>query len=143
MIIHLTEHFTTLIMETITSENYRKGLALLNQLHGGMAGEALVNNLQDICPDFVDMTIEWAMQGIMARPGLDLLTREYLLVASCVTMGHTVPQLKAHIDAAIKLGGSKEQIVEVILQMIFYAGGASVSNALSHAKEVFKEHQLI
>jgi 4-carboxymuconolactone decarboxylase len=125
------------------SENYQNGLALLNQLHGGMAGEALVNNLKDICPDFVDMTIEWATQGIMARPGLDLLVREYLLIASCVTIGHVVPQLKAHIDAAIKLGGSKEQIVEVILQMMFYAGGASVSNALSHAKEVFQEHQLI
>lgn len=125
------------------SENYQKGLALLNQLHGGMAGEALVNNLKDICPDFVDMTIEWATQGIMARPGLDLLVREYLLIASCVTLGHAVPQLKAHIDAAIKLGGSKEQIVEVILQMMFYAGGAAVSNALSHAKEVFQEHGLL
>ncbi len=125
------------------SENYQKGLALLNQLHGGMAGEALVNNLKDICPDFVDMTIEWATQGIMARPGLDLLVREYLLIASCVTIGHVVPQLKAHIDAAIKLGGSKETIVEVILQTMFYAGGAAVSNALSHAKEVFQEHGLL
>jgi len=130
-------------MENTKSADYYKGLALLNQLHGGMAGEALVNNLKDICPDFVDMTAEWAMQGIMARPGLDLLTREYLLIASCVTLGHTVPQLKAHIDAAIKLGASKQQIVEVILQMLFYAGGAAVSNALSHAKEVFQEHGLI
>ena len=127
-------------METIKSETYQKGLALLNQLHGGQAGEQLVNNLQDICPDFVDMTIEWAMQGIMARPGLDLLTREYLLIAACTTLGHTVPQLKAHIDAALKLGASKQQIVEVILQMSFYAGGAAVSNALAHAKEVFNNH---
>src|ERR1700749_545725 len=130
-----------LIMDKMKSENNQKGLALLNQLHGGMAGEALVNNLKDICPDFVDMTIEWAMQGIMARPGLDLLTREYLLIASCTTLGHTVPQLKAHIDAALKLGATKEQIVEVILQMTFYAGGAAVSNALSHAKEVFQDHK--
>jgi len=127
-------------MENNKSENYQKGLALLNQLHGGQAGEQLVNNLQDICPDFVDMTIEWAMQGVMARPGLDLLTREFLLIASCTTLGHAVPQLKAHIDAALKLGASKQQIVEVILQMTFYAGGAAVSNALAHAKEVFNNH---
>lgn len=128
-------------MKTTKSDTYEKGLALLNQLHGGKAGEALVNNLKDICPDFVDMTIEWAMQGIMARPGLDLLTREYLLIASCTTLGHAVPQLKAHIDAALKLGGTKAQIVEVILQMTFYAGGAAVSNALSHAKEVFQNYK--
>jgi 4-carboxymuconolactone decarboxylase len=118
-------------------------MALLNQLHGSGSGEALVENLKDICPDFVDMSIEWAMQGIMARPGLDLLTREYLVISSCVTLGHAVPQLKAHIDAAIKLGGTKEQIVEVILQVLFYAGGAAVSNALAHAKDVFREHHLI
>jgi 4-carboxymuconolactone decarboxylase len=128
-------------MENQKSETYQKGLALLNQLHGGQAGEQLVNNLKDICPDFVDMTVEWAMQGIMGRPGLDLLTREYLLIASCTTLGHTVSQLKAHIDAALKLGASKQQIIEVILQMTFYAGGAAVSNALSHAKEVFQSHE--
>ena len=122
------------------SETYKKGLALFNQLHGGQAGEALVENLKEICPDFADMTIEWAMQGIMARPGLDLLTREYLLIASCTTLGHPVPQLKAHIDAALHLGATKEKIVEVILQMTFYAGGAAVSNALSHAREVFQAH---
>ena len=130
-------------MEPQKSDTYKKGLALLNQLHGKGTGEALMDNLQDVCPDFVDMTIEWAMQGIMARPGLDLLTREYLVISSCVTLGHAVPQLKAHIDAALKLGATKEQIVEVILQGLFYAGGAAVSNALAHAKEVFKEHHLI
>jgi len=124
-------------IEMERSETYQKGLLLLNQLHGGQAGEQLVNNLKDICPDFVDMTVEWAIQGIMARPGLDLLTREFLLIASCTTLGHAMPQLKAHIGAAIKLEASKEQIVEVILQMTFYAGGAAVSNALNVAKEVF------
>src|SRR6185369_15716379 len=107
--------------------------------HGERAGAQLVDNLKDICPDFVDMTIEWAMAGIMGRPGLDLLTREYLLIASCVTLGHAVPQLRAHIASAMKLGATKEQIVEVILQMTFYAGGAAVANALNIAGELFKE----
>jgi 4-carboxymuconolactone decarboxylase len=125
------------------TEEYHAGLALLNRLHGGHAGEQLVNNLKSICPDFVDMTVLWATQGIMARPGLDLLTREYLLIASCTTLGHAMPQLRAHIDAAINLGGTKEQIVEVILQMIFYAGGVAVSNALAVAKEVFEQHSML
>jgi 4-carboxymuconolactone decarboxylase len=127
-------------MENNKTEAYQKGLELLNHLHGGHAGEQLVNNLKGVCPDFVDMTMEWAMQGIMARPGLDLVTREYLLIASCTTLGHAVPQLKAHIDAALKIGGTKQQVIEVILQMTFYAGGAAVSNALSIAKEVFEQY---
>ena len=130
-------------MEKNHSLSYQKGLSLFNRLHGGQAGEQLVKNLKDVCPDFVNMTIEWAMDGIMARPGIDLLTREYLLIASCTTLGYAVPQLKAHIDAALKLGGTKEQIVEVILQMLFYAGGAATSNALSVAKEVFETRVML
>jgi 4-carboxymuconolactone decarboxylase len=124
-------------MENNHSLSYQQGLSLFNKLHVGQAGEQLVNNLKDVCPDFVNMTIEWVTHGIMGRPGLDLLMREYLLIVSCTTLGYAMPQLKAHIDAALKLGGTKEQIVEVILQMLFYAGGAATSNALSVAKEVF------
>jgi 4-carboxymuconolactone decarboxylase len=121
------------------SENYQKCMALLEQLHGGHAGEQMVKELEDTCPDFVDMTVEWAMAGIMGRPGLDLLTREFLIIASCVTMGNVTPQLKAHIDSALKLGATREQIVEVILTTLFYAGGALTSNALRAAKEVFEQ----
>lgn len=123
-----------------TSDTYANGLELLNQLHGGEAGEQMVEAMKDICPDFSTMTIEWAMAGIMGRPGLDLLTREYVVIASCVTLGHATPQLRAHIAAALKLGATKQQIVEVILQNLFYAGGAAVANALSAAKEVFATH---
>src|SRR5690242_14733808 len=115
------------------TDTYQKGLALLNKLHGGHAGEQMIEAMKGICPDFATMSIEWAMGGIMARPGLDLLTREYVLIASCVTLGHAVPQLRAHIASALKLGASCEKVVEVILQMTFYAGGAAVANALHAA----------
>ena len=124
-----------------TNEVYEKGLALLNQLHGGQTGEQMVEAMRDVCPDFATMTIEWAMAGIMARPGLDLLTRELLLVASCATLGHAMPQLRAHIDAAMKLGATRQQIVETLLQLMFYAGGAAVANALSVAGEVFRSRR--
>jgi len=123
-----------------TDDTYQKGLALLNRLHGGEAGEQMVNAMNDICPDFSTITIEWAMAGIMGRPGLTLLLREYVVIASCVTLGHATPQLKAHIASALKLGATKEQVVEVILQTLFYAGGAAVANALNAANEVFQAH---
>ena len=122
---------------------YEQGLALLERLHGGQSGEQLVKSLEDVCPDFIDMTLEWALAGIMGRPGLDLLTRELLLIGSCVTIGGGAePQLAAHIDAALKEGATREQVVETILQMLFYAGGLKVSNALRTAKEVFKQHKI-
>jgi len=111
------------------------GLALLEKIHGPEAADLLQRGLK-ICPDFATATIEWALAGIMARPGLDLLTREFWLIAACTTIGHVTPQLRAHIAAARNLGATNEQIVEVIFQMMFYAGGAAVRNALGVAEEV-------
>jgi 4-carboxymuconolactone decarboxylase len=116
-----------------------QGLALLAQLHGGHSGEQLVASLEEICPDFATMTIEWAMAGVMGRPGLDLVTRQLLLIAACTTLGFAVPQLRAHIEAGLSIGATREQIIETILQMTFYAGGAATSNAMRTAAEAFRE----
>ncbi|HEY3256408.1 MAG TPA: carboxymuconolactone decarboxylase family protein [Polyangiaceae bacterium] len=120
-----------------TPETYERGERLLARLHGGHAGEVLVREVAEVCPDFATMTIEWALAGVMARPLLDLRTRQYIVIAACVTLGHAAPQLRAHIEAALALGASRDEIVEVILQTLFYAGGAATANALSVAKSVF------
>ena len=117
------------------SEARQRGMELMRHLHGGESGEDLVRAVAGICPDFADMTLEWAMAGIMDRPGLDLITRELLLVAACTTLGTAQPQLRAHVAAARKVGASRQQIVEAILQMMFYAGGAAVANALVVAQD--------
>jgi 4-carboxymuconolactone decarboxylase len=114
----------------------RRGLAYFEQLFGDGAGETLIEDMKGLCPDFTDMSIEWAVGGITCRPGLDLITRELVVIASCVTLGHPVPQLKAHTQAALNAGATREQIIEAILQLTFYAGGAAVRNALVHVKDI-------
>lgn len=120
-------------------EAQARGLALLQRLHGGHSGEQLVASLEDVCPDFATMTIQWALAGVMDRPGLDLVTRQLLLVAACTTLGFAEPQLRAHIEAAANIGATRQQIVETILQMTFYAGGAATSNALRTAAQVLDD----
>lgn len=116
-----------------------RGAALLDRLHGDGAAQALIKDMEGLCPDFVDMSIEWALGGVMARPGLDLVTRELVVIASCVTLGHPVTQLRAHVHAALVAGATRTQIIESILQLMFYAGGASVRNALVHCRDLLGE----
>ena len=115
---------------------YQRGLELLERIHGGHAGEALVASQREVCPDFATMSIEWAMGGIMARPGLDLKTRQLVVVAACVTLGHAQPQLRAHAEGALAVGATRDELVETILQTLFYAGGAAVANALQTVREL-------
>lgn len=124
---------------TSHDDEYQKGLALLRRVHGGHAGEALVAAQRDICPDFARMSIEWAMAGIMARPHLDLKTRQLVVIACCTTLGHAHPQLRAHIQGAVQVGATRDEVVETILQTLFYAGGAAVANALQVAKEALAD----
>ena len=116
-----------------------RGVRLLERLHGGHAGGAMVAEMAQICPAFADMTIEWALGGVMGRPGLDLPTRQLVLIASCVTLGTAEPQLRAHTEAALSIGVTREQIVETILQLTFYAGGPAVRNSLVALKDLLKE----
>ena len=118
----------------------QRGLVLLEQLFGAGAGQALITDMEGLCPDFADMSIEWAIGGILSRPGLDHVTRELVVIASCVTLGHTVPQLRAHTQAALAAGATRQQIIETILQLMFYAGGAAVRNALVNIKDILAEH---
>jgi 4-carboxymuconolactone decarboxylase len=121
------------------SSLHDRGLALFEKLHGGHAGGAMVAEMRDICPDFAEMTIDWAFGGVMARPGLDLVTRQLVLVASCVTLGHAMPQLRAQAQAALQSGATRQQIIETILQLTFYAGGPAVRNSLVELKDVLAE----
>jgi 4-carboxymuconolactone decarboxylase len=119
------------------TEAYARGVALFKRLHGEHSGAQLAESREELCPDFLTMTMEWAFAGVLDRPCLDLATRELVVIASCVTLGYALPQLRAHIEAAVVAGATREQIVETILQTLFYAGGAAVNNALGVAAEVF------
>lgn len=118
-------------------DTYARGLALFERLHGAHSGKDLAQSRETLCPDFLTMTMQWAFAGVLDRPGLDLATRELVVIASCVTLGYALPQLRAHTEAALVAGATREQIVETILQTMFYAGGAAVNNALGVVAEVF------
>lgn len=124
----------------INQEKYNRGLALLKTLHGGHAGEAIIEGLKDICPDYAAMTIEFGFGEVLSRDGLDLKTRELAIIAACVTLGNATPQLQAHIEAALNVGATKQEIIEVIYQTALYAGFAYATNAMFVAKEVFAKY---
>lgn len=120
----------------------RRGISYLEELFGDGAADALVHDMEGLCPDFTDMTIEWALGGIAARPGLDRISRELVALAACVTLGHATTQMRAHSQAALRAGATRQQIIEAILQLTFYAGGAAVRNALVQIKDILNDATL-
>ena len=117
-------------------QRYDRGLAKLREIDG-QAGEHVISSLADIAPDFARYLIEFPFGDIYSRPGLDLRSREIAVIAALTAMGNAAPQLKVHLQAALNVGVTREEIVEVIMQMAVYAGFPAALNGLSAAREVF------
>ncbi|UNK63535.1 carboxymuconolactone decarboxylase family protein [Buttiauxella ferragutiae] len=120
------------------NERYLRGLAKLKEVDGN-AGENVINSLSDIAPDFAKLLIEFPFGDIYSRPGLDLKSREIAVVAALTALGNATPQLKVHIQGALNVGNSEQEIVEVMMQMAVYAGFPCALNGLFAAKEVFAQ----
>jgi 4-carboxymuconolactone decarboxylase len=117
---------------------YDRGLRKLSEIDG-QAGERVIESLRDIAPDFARYLIEFPFGDIFSRPGLDLKYREIATVAALTALGNARPQLKVHIRAALNVGCSMTEILEVIMQMAVYAGFPAALNGLFTAREVFSE----
>ncbi|WP_240190258.1 carboxymuconolactone decarboxylase family protein [Azospira oryzae] len=124
--------------EAMQNERYVRGLAKLQEIDG-QAGEKVVASLAGIAPDFARYLIEFPFGDIYSRPGLDLRSREIAVVAALTALGNAAPQLKVHIQGALNVGVSRQEVVETIMQMAVYAGFPAALNGLFAAQEVFAE----
>ena len=124
------------------SERYQRGWQRLREVDGE-AGERVLAALADIAPDFADYLIEFPFGDIYSRPGLGLKYREVAVVAALTALGNATPQLKVHVHGALNVGCSRQEVLEVIMQMAVYAGFPAALNGLFAAREVFAERDAL
>lgn len=120
---------------------YEKGKKSLESIQNRSV-EEIFKELDDIAPDLSRFVIEYPYSEIYTREELDLKTREICTVSALTVLG-TIPQLKEHINAALNVGNTPTEIVEIIIQMSAYCGFPKSINAMMAAKEVFKERELL
>jgi 4-carboxymuconolactone decarboxylase len=117
-------------------QRYKKGIEHLEK-NNPENYKKLKENLEDIAPDLVRYVAEFAYGDIYTRPGLEAKTREIATIAALTALGNAPLQLQSHIEGALNAGCSREEIVEVIIQMAVYAGFPAAINGMTNAKEVF------
>ncbi|MBI3524079.1 MAG: carboxymuconolactone decarboxylase family protein [Betaproteobacteria bacterium] len=131
---------TSEVQQSTETSRYVRGWEKLREIDG-KAGENVIAALADIAPDFAKLLIE-IFGDIYSRPQLALKSREIGVVAALTALGNATPQLKVHLHAALNVGCTREEIVEIIMQMAVYAGFPAALNGLFAAKEVFAEREL-
>lgn len=118
------------------NENYRfeKGLKKLFEVDGN-TGVEITENLGDLGRYIV----EFAFGDIYSREGLSLRDREIATIAMLTCLGGREPQLDVHIHAGMNVGLTMQEIEEIIIQTVPYAGFPTAINAMNILKRVKAE----
>jgi 4-carboxymuconolactone decarboxylase len=115
----------------IDDSRYSKGLVKLAEVDG-KAGEEVVAPLGDLGRYIVEV----AFGDIYTRDGLNLREREIATIAILTVLGGREPQLRVHIGAGLNIGLRPEEIEELIIQTVPYAGFPTAINAMHVLKEI-------
>ena len=122
----------------MSSKQYVRGMQEMRS-HFGDAADNWTAAIGDIYPEFVKVNVELPFAELYRRDIRDDKTRELCTVAALTVQGFSLPELKVHIKGALNTGSSREEILEIVTQMIAYCGFPAAPNALLAVKEVFDE----
>jgi 4-carboxymuconolactone decarboxylase len=118
------------------------GMQVLTRIDGEV-GQRVVDSLADISPELGHEIVAWAFGDMYQRPELAPRDRQLVTLGMLTALGGCEPQLEVHINAALNVGLSPEEIVEALLHSAVYCGMPKAINATGVAKKVFSDRGLL
>jgi len=103
-----------------------------------MANEPTRKPYADIAPALGEYTDKVLFGDVWKRPGLSPRDRSLITVASLVALYRT-NELPFHLGKALENGVSKDELIELITHLAFYAGWPTANTAVAIARKVFEE----
>lgn len=82
---------------------------------------AIERALTQADPDLARYVMEFAYEEVMARPGLDLKSRELQAVSLLIALG-SPPEIATHLEGALNVGASEREVRETIIHAALYVG---------------------
>ena len=92
----------------------------------------------DVAPALDELTQGVLFGEVWERPGLSKRDRSLITVATLVATYRT-NELPFHLKFALQNGVAKDEVVELITHLAFYAGWPPASTAVGNARQVFAE----
>jgi 4-carboxymuconolactone decarboxylase len=131
---------TEIIMEAkslTTSDRLVAGKTAFEEITG-LPASAFLDGLADLAPNFGRFVMEWEFADVYGSSSLDLKTRETIMIAACAALGATAaPILKLRIGSALRAGVSREEIIDICVQVGIAAGLPAALAAIQTAGSVF------
>ena len=96
------------------------------------------NAMAELAPEFASLVQTVARGRSYANPTVDLKTRALCTVACLVALGEQ-PYIETWIANAMQLGTTREEIIEIMIQLFTYVGTPKAVTGFSAAQAVFEE----
>lgn len=90
----------------------------------------------DIAPKLAELTDDVLFGDVWEREGLAKRDRSLVTISALITSG-AFEQLRSHLAIGRTNGLGREELVETIIHLAFYAGWPKAMSAIEVAREVF------
>ena len=101
---------------------------------------ALRKTLGEIAPKLVDLTEDVLFGDVWERPQLSKRDRSLITCAALIATGKT-EQIDFHFPIAMKNGVTREELIEMITHLAFYAGWPNAMSAINRAKALLENER--
>ena len=122
----------------MSNDRFDQGMAMRKSVLGAEHVARAEANKTDFDTDFQRIITEGAWGTIWTRAGIDKKTRHMVTLAIIAALGKN-DELAMHIRATRNTGVTPEELREVLLQVLIYAGAPAANSAFGIAKRVFRE----
>ena len=124
----------------MSDEWFDKGMKIRNQVMGKAYTDAAFASPDALDQDVQRILTEFGYGAVWARPGLELKTRSLITVALLAALNRP-DELRHHVRGALRLGLSKAEVFEALIQVLPYAGAPAMQGGLRVAKAVVAEEK--
>jgi len=117
---------------------YAAGLAVRRHMFGVAGADQQIEAATDFTRPLQNMVTRYCFGEVWNRPALDHKTRSMLTLALLTALGKQ-NQLRVHVKGAIQNGVTKEEIREVLMHSMIYAGLPAAVDSFATTTEVLKQ----
>jgi 4-carboxymuconolactone decarboxylase len=125
-------------MQTVTDHDdaaFAAGMKIRRDMFGPAGAEGRLAQATELTRAFEEVVTRYCFGQTWTRAGLDMKTRSLLTIAVLTALSKP-NQLKVHVTGALANGATQEEIREVILHTVAYAGIPAGVEAFTAAGEV-------
>ena len=122
----------------MAADAFEKGLRIRKEVLGEAHVERTLQNADDFSRPFQEAMTAYCWGEVWGREALPRRTRSLLNLAMLSAMNRE-EEFRLHVRAAFHNGVTKEEIREVLLQVMIYCGVPAANSAFRQAREVFAE----